>query len=80
MGQILIAGQTGEMFVEISITFFFSLAAQLLTFLLIISKYLYGYVNQGNKNDRKPFFFFSLQLLSSKFNVLLLIMVTLNSQ
>lgn len=58
MGQILIAGQTGEMFVEISITFFFfSLAAQLLTFLLIISKYLYGYVNQGNKNDRKPFFF-----------------------
>lgn len=26
------------------------------------------------------FFFFSLQLLSSKFNVLLLIMVTLNSQ
>lgn len=67
MGQILIAGQTGEkIVVDISVTLhFFALAVPLLTFLCRIFKYLCRDVNQGDKNGRKPFFL--IQLLSRNF-------------
>lgn len=60
MGQILIAGQVGEMIVidmAIALRFFFALVVLLLPFLCRISKYLCRYVNQSDKNDGKPFFF-----------------------
>lgn len=60
MAQILIAGQTGEIVIALSIALhFFALAVPLLSFLCRVSKYLCRYVNQGDKNDRKLFFFSS---------------------
>lgn len=57
MGQILIAGQTGEIVVAISIALhYFALAVSLLPFLSRISKYLCRYVNHRDKKEIKYFF------------------------
>lgn len=47
---------TGEMVVDTPIATIFALAVPLLCLLCRIFKYLCRYVNQGDKNDGKPFF------------------------